>query len=103
MSDGVLSLTSFVLLGSCVESVEFNGSEAKILNRLNESTCMTIEGKSSDKNSVIIKLEVDKTCVNGPEVSNMFFEHLWRKQVLSVGSTHKLPATSEAQWGQISC
>ena len=51
-------------------SAEFNGPEAEILNKMNESSWMTLKGKSSDKDPVIIKLQVNKTCVNGPDVIN---------------------------------
>ena len=61
-----------MFLDSCIGLAEFNDPEANVLNKLNESTCMIIEGKSSDKNSVIIKLHVNRTCVIGSEVSNLF-------------------------------
>ena len=55
-------------LGSCIETVRSKSSEAKILNNLTESTCVTLETKSSDKETVVTRLMINKTCVTDSDV-----------------------------------
>ena len=65
-------ITNIVSPGECIQSAaSSNSSEMDILNNMNESTCMTLNGKSEETKPVIMKLQVNKTCVNGPDVSKV--------------------------------
>ena len=65
-------ITNIVFPGECIQSAaSSNSSEMDILNNFNKSTCMTLNGKSDDTNLVITKLQVNKTCVNGQNVSKV--------------------------------
>ena len=54
---------------ACIEPVEFNSAEVKILNTLTKSTCMTLKAKSQGTESEVTRLTVNKTCNTGSDVS----------------------------------
>ena len=49
----------------------FNGSEMAILNNLDELTCLELNGKSEETQPLITKLQVNKTCIHGLNVSKV--------------------------------
>ena len=59
----------FTISATCIHSAERNSSETSILNNVDESTCVNMYGKSKDRKTVITKLQVNKTCVTGSDVS----------------------------------
>ena len=64
--------SDIVLPGECIQPVaSSNSSEMDILNNLNISACFVLNGKSDDTKPVITKLQVNKTCVNGSDVSKI--------------------------------
>ena len=60
------------LSAACIETAASNNPAAEVLNILNESSCVMIDGKSSAREVMITNLQVNKTCVNGSEVSTDF-------------------------------
>ena len=59
----------FIISGTCIQSVNRNSTEATILNNMNESICVRINGKKSDRDLAITKLQINKTCVTAADVS----------------------------------
>ena len=61
-----------IFTGECIQPVaSSNNSEMKFLNNLDQSTCMAFSRKSEEIKPVITKLQVKKTCINGPDVSKV--------------------------------
>ena len=65
--------------GTCIRTIQdttlsqlthhHQNLEANILNNLNETTCTALAAKSSDSVGFVAKLQVNRTCVTGHEVS----------------------------------
>ena len=68
-----ISCLLYLSTGSCIGSYGSNGSDVRILNQLNESSCITIDGRSSDKETQITKIGVNTSCRDGPDVNNNLF------------------------------
>ena len=57
-------------VAACIESLGSSMHGLHILNNVNESMCMRIHGESSDNQTVIRNLQVNKTCARESDVSN---------------------------------
>ena len=64
----LLIMCIFQFSAVCINQVGSNSFDVNILNKLNESVCVTLEGKFSKKDVGITKLKVGGTCVTGSEV-----------------------------------